>query len=64
MTEIKLAILAVVVVLVSLILSLNIGRTITLITAMKNGYCETLSPGSSWPAWQRCGAVTIDDLIR
>ena len=64
MTEIKLAILAVVVVLVSLILSLNIGRTITLITAMKNGYCEVSRPGSTWPAWQRCGAATIDDLIR
>ena len=54
MTEVKLGIVAVAVVLVSLILSLNIGRTVTLTTAIKAGYCEVTLPGMPGRAWQRC----------
>ena len=54
MSEVKLGIVAAAVVLVIFTLSLNIGRTITLMTAMKAGYCEVSRPGTHLSAWQQC----------
>ena len=54
MSEIKLLIIASAVTLSVFCLSLNIGRTVTLVIAMLHGYCEESRTGTMGAAWVKC----------